>query len=56
MAKKNTKRQTGKQTKTGRAVDKTKKAKLPGKRVSASGKTYTERRKNRSDKDRRKRL
>ena len=33
----------------GDAVDETRKAKLPGRRVSASGKVYYERRRNRSD-------
>ena len=35
---------------THKVQDEKRKAKLPGKRRSASGKTYTERRKNRSDK------
>jgi len=45
--------QTGKSNK---AKDRKVKAKHPGKRVSKKGKTYYEHRKNRSDKDRRKRL
>lgn len=34
---------------TNKALDKKRKAKAPGKRISATGRTYTERRKNRSD-------
>lgn len=45
--------QTGKTTK---AVDKTKKALYPGKRQAKSGRYYTEKRANRSDKSKRKRL
>lgn len=41
--------QTGKQSKAGKFIDKHIKAKPPGKRKSASGKTYFERRANRSD-------
>ena len=46
-------RQTGKSDK---AKDKKLTAKKPGKRISKSGKTYTERRRNRSDKNKKKRL
>jgi len=38
-----------KQSKLGRARDKMRKAKPPGRRKSKSGRVYTERRKNRSD-------
>lgn len=47
------KRQTGRTT---RGRDRRRKAKHPGKRTSAQGGTYYERRRNRSDVDRRKRL
>ena len=43
------KAQTGTQTKGGRADDARTKARYPGVRESASGRTYTERRRNRSD-------
>ena len=43
------KAQTGSQTKGGRADDSRTKARYPGVRESASGGTYTERRRNRSD-------
>lgn len=47
------KKQTGRSNKT---ADKKRKAKHPGVRTSTSGKKYSERRRNRSDVDRRKRL
>jgi hypothetical protein len=47
------KTQTGK---TNLKVDRKRKALAPGKRRSATGKTYTETRRNRSDKNRRKKL
>lgn len=46
-------RQTGKTTYSS---DKKRPAKRPGKRVSASGNVYYERRKNRSDRSKKKRL
>ncbi len=46
-------RQTGR---SNTASDKKRTAKKPGKRVSKSGKTYTERRANRSDKSKKRRL
>ena len=48
--------QTGRQTLAGYAADKRRKAKAPGTRKSASGRRYTERRVNRSDMDRRRRV
>jgi len=50
---KNVKRQTGK---TNRKVDSKRRALHPGKRLSKSGNTYYETRKNRSDLDYRKKL
>ena len=46
MIKKKTVKQTGK---SNRTADAKRKAKAPGKRTSATGKTYTETRKNRTD-------
>jgi len=55
-AKAHARRQTGKkQTKKGRTADGRFAAKKPGKRISKTGRTYYERRRNRSDKDKRKR-
>lgn len=45
-----------KQTAAGKKQDKNLKAKKAGKRVSESGNTYYEYRKNRSDKDRKKKI
>lgn len=45
-----------KQTAAGKKQDKKIKAKKAGKRVSASGNTYTENRPNRSDKNRTKKI
>jgi len=50
------KAKTGQTGKSVTAIDKKRKAKKPGKRVSKSGKRYTERRANRSDKNPSKRL
>jgi hypothetical protein len=47
MVKKKAVKQTGK---SNRTADAKRKAKAPGKRTSATGKTYTETRKNRTDK------
>lgn len=57
LKKKLVKRRSLKQIgKSNRSKDSKLKAKLPGKRTSKTGKTYYERRKNRSDKNRKKRL
>ena len=50
---KRSKTQTGKTT---IKIDRKRKALAPGKRRSATGKTYTETRRNRSDKNRKKKL
>jgi len=56
MAKKAVKQTKVKQSKAGIKQDKGIKAKAAGKRVSASGNTYTETRSNRSDADRKKKI
>jgi hypothetical protein len=54
--KKAAKKKATKQTKAGIAQDKKLKAKKPGRRISASGVAYTEKRPNRSDVSRKERI